>query len=92
MQVCKVIYREKVAFKFTVKLSKKEKEVRFIGLLFCYPPSVNKKHKRKQEETTMTPITVCFIVIGIIGFLQVADDLGVWVRINRLYQKENAAK
>ena len=40
----------------------------------------------------MTPITVCFILIGIVGFLQVADDLGVWVRINRLYQKEKATR
>ncbi len=38
----------------------------------------------------MTPMTVCFIIIGIIGFLQVADDLGVWKRIDRLYKKENA--
>ena len=38
----------------------------------------------------MTPMTVCFIIIGIIGFLQVADDLGVWRRIDRLYKKEKA--
>ena len=38
----------------------------------------------------MTPITVCFIIIGIIGFIQVADDLGVWRRIDRLYKKEKA--
>lgn len=40
----------------------------------------------------MTPITVCFIIIGIIGFLQVADDLGVWVRISRLYHKEKVTR
>ena len=36
----------------------------------------------------MTPITACFILIGIIGFLQVADDLGVWMRLDRLYKRE----
>ena len=40
----------------------------------------------------MTPITVCLIIIGIIGFLQVADDLGVWVRIDRLYKKEKVTR
>lgn len=35
----------------------------------------------------MNAMTVCFIIIGIVGFLQVADDLGVWVRIDRLYKK-----
>ena len=40
----------------------------------------------------MTPMTVCFIIIGIIGFLQVADDLGVWMRINRLYQKKEVTR
>ena len=40
----------------------------------------------------MTPITVCFIIIGIIGFLQVADDLNVWVRIDRLCKKEKASR
>ena len=70
----------------------KDKEVRFIGLLFCYPPGVNKNTDEKQEENIMTPITVSLIIIGIIGFLQVADDLGVWVRINRLYHKEHAVK
>ena len=49
-----------------------------------------KTHEETQEEKTMTPMTVCFIIIGIIGFLQVADDLGVWKRIDRLYKKENA--
>ena len=38
----------------------------------------------------MTPMTVSFIIIGIIGFLQVADDLGVWKRIDKLYKKEKA--
>lgn len=32
-------------------------------------------------------LTVCFIFIGIIGFLQVADDLGVWMRIDRLHKR-----
>lgn len=36
----------------------------------------------------MIPMAVCFIFIGIVGFLQVADDLGVWVRIHRLYNKK----
>lgn len=40
----------------------------------------------------MTPITVCLTIIGIIGFLQVADDLGVWVKIDRLYKKEKIAR
>lgn len=39
-----------------------------------------------------TAMTTCLIIIGIIGFLQVADDLGVWVRISRLYKKEKAVK
>ena len=36
--------------------------------------------------------TGCFIIIGIIGFLQVADDLNVWVRIDRLCKRAKAVK
>jgi len=36
MQVCKVIYREKVAFKFTIKEDKQRGKVRFMVLLLCY--------------------------------------------------------
>jgi len=39
-----------------------------------------------------TAMTVCFIIIGIIGFLQVADDLNVWVRIDRLCKRAKAVK
>jgi len=35
MQVCKVIYREKVAFKFTIKERLFENEVRIMGLYLC---------------------------------------------------------
>jgi len=34
-----------------------------------------------------TAMTVSFIFIGLIGFLQVADDLNVWVRIDRLCKR-----
>ena len=36
-------------------------------------------------------MTTCFILIGVIGFLQVSDDLGVWVRIDRLCKKERVS-
>lgn len=39
-----------------------------------------------------TAITVSFILIGIIGFLQVADDLNVWVRIDRMCKRAKAVK
>jgi len=39
-----------------------------------------------------TALTVSFILIGIIGFLQVADDLNVWVRIDKLCKKAQAVK
>lgn len=39
-----------------------------------------------------TAMTTSFIIIGIIGFLQVADDLGVWVRIDRLCKKGKVVK
>lgn len=39
-----------------------------------------------------TAMTACFILIGIIGFLQVADDLNVWVRIDRLRKHAKAVK
>lgn len=38
----------------------------------------------------MTPMTTCFILIGLLGFLQVADDWGVWVRLEKLYNKKNS--
>lgn len=40
----------------------------------------------------MTTMTVCFIIIGIIGFLQVADDLNVWVRIDRMCKRAKASR
>lgn len=39
-----------------------------------------------------TALTVSFILIGIIGFLQVADDLEVWVRIDKMCKREKAVK
>lgn len=40
----------------------------------------------------MSAMTACFIIIGIIGFLQVADDLNVWVRIDRLCKREKVSR
>jgi len=37
----------------------------------------------------MTPMTTCFLLMGIIGFLQVADDWGVWIQLEKLYHKRN---
>lgn len=37
-------------------------------------------------------MTVCFIFIGIIGFLQVADDLNVWTRIDKMCKRTKAVK
>ncbi len=39
-----------------------------------------------------TALTVSFILIGVIGFLQVADDLNVWVRIDRLHKRAKMVK
>jgi len=39
-----------------------------------------------------TVMTVSLILIALIGFLQVADDLNVWVRIDRLNKKVKAVK
>ena len=49
----------------------------------------NKKTKDNREETTMTPMTTCFIIIGLIALMQVADDWGLWVRLERKYSKRN---
>ena len=75
-------------------------KVRFIGLVLCYLKRVNKNKcsgtantRKITEVTTMTTaLTVSFILIGIIGFLQVADDLNVWVRIDKLCKKAQAVK
>lgn len=32
-------------------------------------------------------MTTCFLIIGLIAMMQVADDWGVWVRLARLYNK-----
>lgn len=40
----------------------------------------------------MSAMTACFIIIGIIGFLQVADDLEVWTRIDRLCKREKVSR
>ena len=40
----------------------------------------------------MTPMITCFIIIGIIGFMQVADDWNVWTRIDRLCKRAKVSK
>lgn len=35
----------------------------------------------------MEPMTTCFLIIGLIAMMQVADDWGVWVRLASLYNK-----
>lgn len=35
----------------------------------------------------MEPMTTCFLIIGLIAMMQVADDWGVWVRLAHLYNK-----
>ena len=36
----------------------------------------------------MTPMTTCFIIIGLIALMQAADDWGVWVRLEHFYKKQ----
>ena len=38
----------------------------------------------------MTSMTTCFIIIGIIALMQAADDWGVWVRLEKLYNKKTS--
>ncbi len=38
----------------------------------------------------MTPMTACFIIIGIIALMQAADDWGVWIRLERRYNKKTS--
>lgn len=38
----------------------------------------------------MTPMTTCFIIIGLIALMQAADDWGVWVRLERRYSERNS--
>jgi len=35
----------------------------------------------------MEPMTICFIIIGLIALMQAADDWGVWARLARLYSQ-----
>ncbi|MBR6643714.1 MAG: hypothetical protein IKL28_08680 [Lachnospiraceae bacterium] len=36
----------------------------------------------------MTPMTTCFIIIGIIALMQAADDWGLWVWLEHRYSKK----
>lgn len=38
----------------------------------------------------MTPMTTCLLIVGIIGLMQVADDWGLWVRLEHLYNKKSS--
>lgn len=38
----------------------------------------------------MTPMTTCLIIIGIIALMQAADDWGIWVRLEKLYNKKTS--
>jgi len=38
----------------------------------------------------MTPITTCLLIIGLFALMQAADDWGVWVRLEKLYNKKTS--
>ena len=38
----------------------------------------------------MTPITASVLIIGLFALMQAADDWGLWIRLEKLYNKKSS--
>ncbi len=64
----------------------------FIGHLLRYPSDVDKNvlwyKKYTEDNRGKQKMTTCFVIFGVLSFIAIADDWGLWLYLDRLYNRK----